>query len=75
MFGLNVERRKCMAKIRFTRVMIVDYEPNSEYYPEGATIEEMAQMEIKNLNESGDYESLFSDDLIQDKITAEIIEG
>jgi len=36
-----------MSKIRLTRTTIVEYEPTTEYYPEGMTLEEMAKMDTE----------------------------
>lgn len=59
-----------MNKIRLTRAIIMEYEPNPEYYPEGSTIEEIAQYDC----DSDDQDLLFhSDAVISDNTTYEII--
>jgi len=63
-----------MAKVRFIRTTIVEIELNPEYYPESLTTEEMAQFDIEQVKESGDYEALFSDNVKSDEIKFEIIE-
>ena len=60
-----------MKKIRLTRVEVVEYEPNPEYYPEGSTIEQMAQMDSAETNDVRD--EIFMSDLKSEKITYEII--
>lgn len=57
-------------KIRLIRTMIVEYEPNPEHYPEGASIEEMAIIDVA----SDDVDLLFSGDLKEDSVDYEIIE-
>jgi len=42
-------------KIRLTRTMVTEYEPQVDYYPDGFTIEQMAQMD----SEADDLESVF----------------
>ncbi|MGM7720557.1 hypothetical protein [Metabacillus sp. Hm71] len=56
-------------KIRITRTMVIEYEPDPNYYPEGSTIEEMAQIDA---NTEG-FETTFAewDDEI---VTWEIID-
>lgn len=58
-------------KIRLIRTMIVEYEPLVELYPEGSTIEEIAQIDA----DADDRELLFDgDDLVKDEIRWEIFE-
>jgi hypothetical protein len=63
-----------MSKVRMIRTMIVEYEPNPKYYPKGSTIEEMASIDIEQMKESGDYESLFDNELISDELKFEIVD-
>lgn len=56
-------------KVRLTRVTIVEYELNPEYYPDNITYEQMAAIDV----EAGDRELLF-DDAISDEVAWEIIE-
>lgn len=58
-----------MAKIRLTRISIVEYEPEVEYYPNGSTFEDMARIDAN----ADDREALFID-CVSDEITWEIIE-
>lgn len=57
-----------MKKIRLIRTTVVEYEPNAECYPEGFTIEQMAELDSKH----EDSYMLFEESL--DEITYEIIE-
>lgn len=57
-------------KIRLIRTMVVEYEPNPKDYPDGATIEEMAQMDT----ETNDINSFFSGKLMDDEVVFEIVE-
>ena len=58
-------------KIRLIRTMVVEYVPNPEWYPEGFTIEQMAELDA-NVD---DRELMFSgDDLIKDEVKWEIVE-
>jgi|GEM_PF-3019308 len=59
-----------MAKVKMTRTMVIEYELVPEYYPDGYTLEEMAQMDA----ETDDREMLFDRDLLSDNISWEIIE-
>lgn len=56
-------------KIRLVRTMIVEYEPDPLFYPEGYTIEQMAELDAT----SDDLESIFTD-LLKDDVKWEIIE-
>jgi hypothetical protein len=56
-------------KIRLIRTMVVEFEPDPHYYPEGATIEQIAEIEAK----TQDRELLF-DDCVKDEVRWEIFE-
>jgi len=58
-----------MKKVRLIRTTIVEYTPDPVFYPEGSTIEQMAEIDIQ----SDDREMLFEDS-ISDKIKYEIFE-
>lgn len=62
-----------MSRVRFIRTMIVEVELNKEHYPEGFTLEQMAQYDINAMKETGEYEYLFSENLMSDKVTFQII--
>lgn len=57
-------------KIRMVRTMVMEYTPDPEHYPEGMTIEEMAQLDT----ETDDWEALFDGVLESDEITFTIVE-
>lgn len=57
-------------KIRMVRTMVMEYTPDPENYPEGMTIEEMAQLDT----ETDDWEALFDGVLESDEITFTIVE-
>jgi hypothetical protein len=58
-------------KIRLIRTMVVEYTPDPEWYPEGFTIEQMAELDAN----ADDRELTFSGDhLIKDEVRWEIIE-
>ena len=56
-------------KIRLIRTMIIEYEPNPDYYDEGTTIEQMAQIDAT----LDDRELLF-DNCVSDEVKWEIID-
>ena len=58
-----------MKKIRLIRTTIIEYYPESEWYPTGSTIEQMAEIDI----DSEDREGLF-DRECTDEVRYEIIE-
>lgn len=58
-----------MKKIRLIRTMIMEYEPDPNYYPENATIEQIAEIDMN----SDDRELLF-DNCILDEIKYKIID-
>jgi hypothetical protein len=57
-------------KIRLIRTMVTEYEPEPSHYPEGATIEEMANIDAT----ADDIEAVF-DNLTSDRVKYEIIDG
>ena len=59
-----------MKKIRLIRTMVKEYVPDPEIYPEGMTIEEMAEHDAQ----TEDLELLF-EECDSDKVTWEIIEA
>ncbi len=60
-----------MKKIRLTRTMILEFEPDPDCYPEGSTLEEMAELECNENFE--DRDAQFSE-AQSDTVTYEIIE-
>jgi hypothetical protein len=48
--------------------MVIEYEPEAKFYPEGSTIEQMAEIDMQ----TEDKELLFGD-CVSDTITYEII--
>lgn len=58
-----------MKKIRLIRTMVMEYEPNPEHYPKGASLEEMAKMDMS----ADDRELLFEGNLISDELRCEVI--
>lgn len=56
-------------KIRLTRIQVIEYEPNPEFYKEGMTIEEMAQHDA-----NFDDPELMFDNCLEDTIQYEIID-
>jgi hypothetical protein len=58
-----------MAKVRLIRTTVIEIEVNPEWYPEGATLEEMAEIEA-NVD---DRELQFADNVILDDVKWEII--
>ena len=63
-----------MNKVRFIRTTIVEIELNPDFYPEGFTLEKMAESDIKVMKETGEYEYLFVDNVVSDEITYQVIE-
>lgn len=57
-------------KIRLIRTTVIEIEPNPEWYPEGYTIEQIAEIEA-NLD---DREMQFSEDVIFDDVKWEIVD-
>ncbi|WP_442637935.1 hypothetical protein [Rossellomorea marisflavi] len=57
-------------KIRLTRTMVMEYTPDPKNYPEGFTLEQMAQLDT----EADDLELLFESELKSDSVAFEIIE-
>ena len=62
-----------MKRIRMTRTTVVEYSPNKKYYHEGATIEEIAQMDIAGMKETGDYDSTFNYNVVTEDVKYEIV--
>jgi hypothetical protein len=60
-----------MKKIRLIRTMILEFEPDPDYYPEGSILEEMAEIEYNQNFE--DRDAQFSE-AQSDTVTYEIIE-
>lgn len=58
-----------MKAIRLIRTMVIEYTPDPNYYPEGATIEEMAEIDAR----TDDLDLLF-EDCISDEVKYEIID-
>lgn len=58
-------------KIRMVRTMVMEYTPDPENYPEGFTIEQMAQLDAG----TDDFELLFDTELKSDKVTFTIEES
>ena len=56
-------------KIRLIRTIVKEYEPNPDYYPEGLSIEQMAELDANN----DDVELMF-DEVDEDEISWEIID-
>jgi len=52
----------------------VEIELNPDFYPEGFTLEKMAESDIKVMKETGEYEYLFVDNVVSDEITYQVIE-
>ena len=59
-----------MKKIRLTRTTIIEFVPEPENYPDGSTIEQMAEIDANQ----EDREALFDTDCISDNVIYEIIE-
>ena len=59
-----------MTKIRLIRTTIIEIDPDPEWYPEGYTIEQMAELEA----DAEDREGQFSDNVIMDEVKWEIVE-
>ena len=59
-----------MKKIRLARTTIIEYVPEPANYPDGSTIEQMAQIDANQ----EDKETLFDSDCISDNVAYEIIE-
>lgn len=57
-----------MKKIRLIRTMIVEYVPQAENYPEGFTIEQMAE-----LDSQADDRELTFDKCVSDEVSYEIL--
>jgi hypothetical protein len=45
-----------MTKIKLIRTMTLEFEPDPSLYPEGSTIEEMAQMECESSIEDREFQ-------------------
>lgn len=56
-------------KIRLIRTMVTEYEPVTEYYEEGSTIEEMAELDAS----ADDLESVFTE-LKSDEVEWQIVD-
>jgi hypothetical protein len=59
-----------MKKIRLIRTTIIEYIPDPDYYDEGITIEQMAEVDIN----SDDRDALFERECT-DEVRYEIFEG
>lgn len=59
-----------MKRIRLTRISVIEYTPEPSCYPEGSTIEEMAQIDASN----DDIDLTFSGELEDERVLWEIIE-
>lgn len=59
-----------MKRIRLTRLSVIEYTPDPSYYPEGSTIEQMAQIDASN----DDIDLTFSGVLEKDQVLWKIIE-
>jgi hypothetical protein len=57
-----------MKKIKMMRHLVIEYIPNPEYYPEGSTIEQMAEIDANQ----DDLETTFMD--AESSVTYEIID-
>jgi len=58
-----------LKKIRLIRTTIVEYVPDPNYYPEGYTIEQMAEIDMQ-----ADDRELMFENPISDKIRYEIVD-
>ncbi len=45
-----------MPKIKLIRTMILEFEPDPSLYPEGSTVEEMAQIECESSIEDREFQ-------------------
>jgi hypothetical protein len=60
-----------MTKIRLIRTMILEFDPDPSLYPEGSTIEEMAQIECESSIEDREFQF---EDCQSDVISYQIIQ-
>ena len=63
-----------MKKIKLVQTRVLIYEPYKDWYPEGMSIEEMAEMDMRHVNHEDSI--VFNDEIgeFEDMISYEIIE-
>jgi hypothetical protein len=67
---IQISEGKSVKKIKLIRTTVVEYEPNPNFYPDGVTTEEIAEMDAK----AEDRDLLFSgDNVISDTVSYELV--
>ena len=59
-------------KIRLTRIQVLEYTPDSSFYPDGSTLDDMRKIDAGIAED--DPNMIFDDDSTAETITSEIID-